>query len=183
MTALQSARLPRSRLSPLLLPIHSPFLGSSASLLLSVFSLSSFSFGDQSFEADGRFKTQKAKARCLAPNGEHFNYLRRHFKTSSKISQWLRENESVSVWSCPKTVQAPTFWHQEVGSWKTVFPQLGGGWGWGGCGVRGWCSGGNRKDGERWGTADEAHLLLCSPVRNRQRTASGPRPEGWGPLS
>ena len=30
--------------------------------------------------------------------------------------------------------------------------------------------GSNTKDGERWGTADEAHLLLCSPVRNRQRT-------------
>ena len=35
--------------------------------------------------------------------------------------------------------------------------------------MRGWCSGGNTKDGGRWGTADEAHFLLCGPVCNRQR--------------
>ena len=57
--------------------------------------------------------------------------------------------------------------------------------GWGGVG-----SGGNASDGEQWGTADKASLagppatplLLYGPVPNRQRTAAGPQPRGWGPL-
>ena len=53
-----------------------------------------------------------------------------------------------------------------------------GGWG------RVYDSGGNESDGERQVKLRSlaAHLLLGGPIPKRPRTATGPRPRGWGPL-
>ena len=62
------------------------------------------------------------------------------------------------------------FWHQGPVSWKTIFPQPGGG---------GDGSGGDARDGERWGAADEASLAhppLPSCCAARFLTDRGPAP-------
>ena len=70
------------------------------------------------------------------------------------------------------------FWHQGPVSWKTIFP-------WTGEGGRCWCFRRlmRARASGRWSFACPtfAHLLLCSPVANRPRTGTGPRPRGWGP--
>ena len=83
---------------------------------------------------------------------------------------------------CLLNQRSPTFLAPGTGFVEDNFSTDGG---WGGD-----CSHGNASDGEGWGTADEAFLAclpltsccVCSPVPNRLRTGTSPRPGGWGPL-
>ena len=65
-------------------------------------------------------------------------------------------------------------WHEGLGSWKTIFPQI---WGWG-VGI----SGSNVRDGKRsrWSFPEfpTVHLLLGSPVPN-QPWIGTPDLDGW----
>ena len=81
---------------------------------------------------------------------------------NKKVSCQVLYNSSFRTLSTRDRFHGRPFFHRQKG------------WGW----VEGWWKGGAGNNDE----ALLAHLQLCGPVPNRQRTSPGPRLWGWGPL-
>ena len=68
---------------------------------------------------------------------------------------------------------------------RPFFHGMGGRWWGGGDVVQAvmWTMGNNGSGRCSFASSPATHLLLHSPVPNRPRTGTGPRPRGWGPCS